>query len=190
MSFIPIITALASIAPTITAALKIGNGTIFKKAVDTLAAFVGAKGLSPEEINLRLNKIDQETFLKLKELDQQFQLTVAQHAHELSLLEAQVNLVMAETTKEDAKSEDKFQSRWRPFIAWNCGFAFSYHFLILPIIISILAFTIFFNVAPATVDLVIERLPKLDIYSILGVLGYLLGYGGYRTYEKKQGIKK
>jgi hypothetical protein len=73
-----------------------------------------------------------------------------------------------------------FKGGWRPFIGWVCGSAFAYHFVLQPVIV--------FVVLAVGVDL--PPLPEFDMTSLMTVLMGMLGLGGLRTYEKKQGIAK
>lgn len=79
----------------------------------------------------------------------------------------------------DAASASKFQSWWRPAVAWVCVLAFAINYLIFPIINYILAF---FDKSVAT--------PAFDSGELMTLLFGLLGLGGLRTYEKYKGIAK
>lgn len=92
-------------------------------------------------------------------------------AHELALAQIEVN-------KEEAKSNDPFKSRWRPFIGWVCGVAFAWHFIGQPVAVF----------AIAVGGYSIPELPAFDMGTLLTVLGGLLGLGGLRTYEKHKGV--
>lgn len=85
---------------------------------------------------------------------------------------AQVNVNQAE-----AQSGSLFIAGWRPFIGWVCATAFTYNFVVLPI----LQFIYIASGHPLT-------LPVFDINSVLGILGGMLGLGGLRTYEKVKGL--
>ena len=61
-----------------------------------------------------------------------------------------------------------------------CGVAFAYHFVLQPLIV--------FGVTAAGVD--IPALPEFDMGSLMTVMMGMLGLGGLRSYEKKQGITK
>lgn len=103
---------------------------------------------------------------------------------ELALLAAKGELDLLvgqlEVNKNEAESQDPFVSRWRPFIGWVCGVAFAYHFLIVPLLISI--------ASVSGVD--VSQIPRFDMDALLYVLGGLLGLGGLRTVEKiKQVVK-
>jgi hypothetical protein len=95
------------------------------------------------------------------------------HAQDLALAQIEVN-------KAEAASGSVFKGGWRPFIGWVCGGAFAYHFVLQPVIV--------FAVLTAGVEL--PPLPEFDMTSLLTVLMGMLGLGGLRTYEKKQGITK
>jgi hypothetical protein len=95
------------------------------------------------------------------------------HAQDLALAQIEVN-------KAEAASGSLFKGGWRPFIGWVCGSAFAYHFVLQPVIV--------FVVLAVGVDL--PPLPEFDMTSLMTVLMGMLGLGGLRTYEKKQGITK
>jgi hypothetical protein len=61
--------------------------------------------------------------------------------HELKTLFHEANLAQIELLKEDAKSTNWFQNFWRPFVGWTCGVAMAYHFVIQPLLITILTAT-------------------------------------------------
>ena len=95
------------------------------------------------------------------------------HSHEAMLSQIEVN-------KAEASSGSVFKGGWRPFIGWVCGAAFAYHFVIQPFIL--------FGVAVAGVQ--IPELPTFDMGSLMTVMMGMLGLGGLRSYEKKQGLTK
>lgn len=99
---------------------------------------------------------------------------------ELAEMEAMVrlNLAQVEVNKSDSEKGGFFQSGWRPFVGWVCGGVFAYHFLVQPFLIFVLS--------AVGVSVMI---PDVDIEMILAILGYLLGYGGYRTLEKWKGVR-
>ena len=95
------------------------------------------------------------------------------HSHEALLAQIEVN-------KTEAASGSVFKGGWRPFIGWVCGAAFAYHFVLQPFIL--------FGVAVAGVA--IPELPTFDMGSLMTVMMGMLGLGGLRSYEKKQGLTK
>ena len=93
-------------------------------------------------------------------------------AHEVALAQIEVN-------KEEAKHRTVFVAGWRPFTGWVCATALAYHFILEPVIV--------FSLALYNIQL---TLPQFDMASLLTVLMGMLGLGGLRTYEKKQGLTK
>ena len=108
----------------------------------------------------------------------------AKLAHEIATMSdnhAQHALMgQLEINKAEAASGSLFKGGWRPFIGWVCGVAFAYHFVLQPLIV--------FGVTAAGVD--IPALPEFDMGSLMTVMMGMLGLGGLRSYEKKQGITK
>ena len=95
------------------------------------------------------------------------------HAQELAKGQLEIN-------KAEAASGSIFKGGWRPFIGWVCGVAFAYHFVLQPFIV--------FGVTAAGVE--IPELPAFDMGSLMTVMMGMLGLGGLRSYEKKQGLTK
>lgn len=100
--------------------------------------------------------------------------TMAQkHAHEIAMAQIEVN-------KAEAASSSVFKGGWRPFIGWTCGVAFSYHFILQPLLIFILV----------SLGHPVPQLPAFDMASLMTVLMGMLGLGGLRTFEKYKGVSK
>lgn len=95
------------------------------------------------------------------------------HAQELAKGQLEIN-------RAEAASGSVFKGGWRPFIGWVCGIAFAYHFVLQPLIV--------FGVTAAGVE--IPELPSFDMGSLMTVMMGMLGLGGLRSYEKKQGLTK
>ena len=95
------------------------------------------------------------------------------HAQELAKGQLEIN-------KAEAASGSVFKGGWRPFIGCVCGVAFAYHFVLQPFIV--------FGVTAAGVE--IPELPSFDMGSLMTVMMGMLGLGGLRSYEKKQGLTK
>lgn len=76
--------------------------------------------------------------------------------------------LQAEINKVEAQNRSMFVSGWRPFIGWICGFAFGFHYIVMPLL---LAYT---DIKPV----------EFDTNSLFTVLMGMLGLGGMRTYEK------
>ena len=99
--------------------------------------------------------------------------------HELKTELHRANMAQIEVNKEEAKHRTVFVAGWRPFTGWVCASALAYHFILEPVIVFVLAL---FNIQ--------LTLPQFDMGSLLIVLMGMLGLGGLRTYEKKQGLTK
>jgi hypothetical protein len=109
---------------------------------------------------------------KRKEAEEAFRLALESNEFQLAIEQIKVNAI-------EAASNDKFTSRWRPFIGWTCGTAFALHFVIFPILNY---FTVLFGFSAVTI--------VFDMQSLMYALGGLLGLGGFRTYEKIKGVTK
>jgi hypothetical protein len=99
--------------------------------------------------------------------------------HELRTELHRANLAQIEINKEEAKSRHWFVASWRPCVGWICALALGYHFIVSPITIFAL------SIAGLQYDL-----PVFDMNSLMTILMGMLGLGGLRTYEKKQGLTK
>jgi hypothetical protein len=86
-------------------------------------------------------------------------------AHEIAIAQIAVN-------KEDAKGA-WFQAGWRPAVGWVCVAGFTVNFLLSPLL--------------APFGIVV---PQADTSTMLPVLMGMLGLGGLRSYEKKNGLTK
>jgi hypothetical protein len=100
----------------------------------------------------------------------------ARLAHDLSTQQAM--LAQIEVNKAEAASGSVFKGGWRPFIGWVCGVAFAYHFVLQPFIVFVVA----------AAGIAIPELPTFDMGSLMTVMMGMLGLGGLRSYEKKQGL--
>ena len=108
----------------------------------------------------------------------------ARIAHELATMgekhAQQLALAQIEVNKAEAASGSIFKGGWRPAVGWVCASAFAYHFVLQPILLFVVALT----------GTELPTLPEFDMSTLLPVLGGMLGIGGLRSYEKKQGITK
>ena len=92
---------------------------------------------------------------------------------------ANIDLANLKINEADAKSGNWFQSGWRPFIGWSCGFALAYTYVMQPILT--------FGLAQAGY---LIDLPAVNLGEMMPVLMGMLGLGGLRTFEKVKGISK
>jgi hypothetical protein len=115
-----------------------------------------------------------------------FKLLEMQQKGELALLAADTDLakLQIQTNVEEAKHPSLFVAGWRPHIGWVCGFAFSYHYLLLPFL-QFLVFTF------GTAEMVkqVAMLPAIDLGTMMPVLVGMLGLGAMRTYEKAKDVE-
>lgn len=107
------------------------------------------------------------------------QLLQLQQTGELATLTATTDLAKAQAAinQQEAASGNLFIAGGRPFIIWVCGSAFALNYLVEPIT----SWVLIISGHPMV-------LPKLDISEMMPVLLGLLGLGGYRTYEKINGV--
>ena len=111
---------------------------------------------------------------KLELLKMQQTGELAQLAAETELAKGQIEVNQAE-----AGSSSLFVAGWRPWIGWVCGVAFSYHFVVQPLLAFILA-----SIGHQVV------LPVFNMDALYTVLLGMLGLGGMRTVEKIRGATK
>ena len=76
--------------------------------------------------------------------------------------------LQSEINKVEAQSRSVFVAGWRPFIGWVCGFAFAFHYIVMPLLIA------YTDIKPV----------DFDTNSLFTVLMGMLGLGGLRTFEK------
>lgn len=91
----------------------------------------------------------------------------------------------------EAANSNFFVSGARPAALWVCVAIFAYHFLIQDIIIFLLTLAmIAFGADAILFNEIISIMPKLDIDTMLYVMGGLLGLGGLRTVEKIKSVAR
>jgi len=83
------------------------------------------------------------------------------------------------TNQVEAAHRTVFVAGWRPYIGWVCGAAFTYHFVLQPVLV--------FGFAAAGHPV---ALPVFDMSVLTTVLMGMLGLGGLRTYEKIKGTAR
>jgi Holin of 3TMs, for gene-transfer release len=107
--------------------------------------------------------------LAVLQLQQSGQLAEEQNSLQQSL--AQIDL-----DKTEAASTSFFRSGWRPYVGWICGTGLCYQFLLQPLV----AWLSLIKHWPVP--------PTLDLSTLVTILGALLGFGGYRSFEKVKGL--
>ena len=70
-------------------------------------------------------------FIPDKNLKMKLQKEMTMAFHDANLAQIQLN-------KQEAAHKNIFVAGWRPFVGWTCGIALAYHFVLSPIIETIL----------------------------------------------------
>ena len=97
---------------------------------------------------------------------------------EWARLVASSELAQIEVNKTEAAHESVFVSGWRPAIGWICGASFAWSFVVQPFLV--------FGLAVAGVT--IPPLPVLDNAELMAILLGMLGLGGMRSWDKRNGV--
>lgn len=79
----------------------------------------------------------------------------------------------------EAANQSVFVAGWRPFVGWCCGVAVAYTYIVQPCIVSI--------VVLAGKQFDASKLPHLDLPTLIGLLGSMLGMGVMRSVDKITG---
>jgi hypothetical protein len=107
----------------------------------------------------------------------QLELLKLQQAGEFRVLEADLQLALAQTkiNEVEAAAPDAFRGGWRPAAGWVCVLGLGYQFLFQPLA----AWSGGIQGWPAP--------PVLDLGDLYGLLFGMLGLGAYRSFEKTKG---
>lgn len=97
-------------------------------------------------------------------------------------LEKSGELAQIAVNAQEAKHDSIFVAGWRPFIGWVCGLAFTWAFLLYPM----LSFFVVALGLPVDLTLV----PELDLAAMMPVLMGMLGLGAMRSWEKREGVAR
>lgn len=90
---------------------------------------------------------------------------------QLEELKAQTSLMLEQMNinKEEAKNASMWVAGARPFIMWICGCSLAYNYILQPMLG-------FFTGWP---------MPALDSTELMALLMGMLGFGAYRSYDKR-----
>lgn len=118
--------------------------------------------------------------------DQQVELLRMANALEsrLNEVEARAQQGQIDLNKIDAQSGSMFKGGWRPSLGWCCVSGLVYTFLLrplLPWIIEVVAL-----ITGNTLTLPV--MPALDTKDLMALVMALLGFGGFRMFEKIKGV--
>lgn len=113
-----------------------------------------------------------------KKAEAQIELIKLQQAGEFKQIEADLaaQLAQIDVNKAEATNPSIFVSGWRPAAGWSCVFGLFYSFIGQPLFTWIAAFW----GKPAA--------PTIDVMELMVLLTGMLGLGGLRSYEKKNGV--
>ena len=92
----------------------------------------------------------------------------------------ELKLAQIELNKQEASHTSVFVSGWRPMLGWVCGLGFAMNFLIAPVGTFLCAVAGYPEII----------FPQADVATMMPVLLGMLGLGGYRTYEKANGVSR
>lgn len=117
-------------------------------------------------------------------IDQLFTSDDERMAAKLKVLELEKSGELAQiaVNAQEAQHTSLFVAGWRPFIGWVCGFAFTWTFLLYPILQ--------FVVLVLGVPLDLSLLPVMDLSEMMPVLLGMLGLGAMRSYERRNGVER
>ena len=99
-------------------------------------------------------------------------------------LEAQAAQGQIDLNKIDAGSGSLFKGGWRPALGWVCVSGLAYTFLIRPVfpwLIQVIIIIFGWGI-------VLPVMPALDIKELMSLVMALLGFGGFRMYEKIKSV--
>lgn len=117
-------------------------------------------------------------------IDKLFTTDADRMAAKLKVLELEKSGELAQiaVNAQEAKHDSIFVAGWRPFIGWVCGLAFTWAFLLYPM----LSFFVVAFGLPVDLTLV----PELDLAAMMPVLMGMLGLGAMRSWEKREGVAR
>jgi len=160
--------AIASAAPALATAL---GGPLAGAAVAFLSKELGLSGQTTQDVANAVAGMTPADMVKMKQLDDQFKVQMAQQGISLQL--AQIG-----TNTEEAKSTNWWVAGWRPFVGWVGAVGLLYASFLLPLIQFL-----------AMVGGYTGKFPVLDTTITMQILFGLLGIGGLRTVEKVKGAE-
>jgi hypothetical protein len=95
----------------------------------------------------------------------------------LDQIEADLKKAQMEVNATEAQHPSIFVAGWRPFIGWAGGAAIAYNYIVQPLL----------YVALAANDVLVV-MPVLDIGTLMILVTGMLGFGGLRSFDKKNGV--
>jgi len=112
------------------------------------------------------------------QVNAELQKALSERQGEIDKAIAEAARAQAEINMKEAEHPSLFVSGWRPFVGWICGFGCAYGFILQPFLAWFAALASVANP------------PALDINTLIGLLGGLLGLGTLRTAEKIKDVAR
>ena len=104
-------------------------------------------------------------------------------AHEISTMAERHSQELAkgqlEINKTEAAHKSLFVAGWRPFCGWVCCLSMASNFLLIPMA----NFALALSSSPI-------HIPLIELSEMMPVLIGMLGFGAYRTIEKRSGVQR
>ena len=88
-------------------------------------------------------------------------------------------MAQMDVNKTEAQHKSIFVAGWRPFIGWISGSALAYNYIVQPLLF------VWLSAAGISVEM-----PQLDIGTLMMLMGGMLGFGAFRTFEKVKGVER
>lgn len=160
---------LGAVAPTLATML---GSPLAGAAVNALSKkLLGRDNGTLGEVTPLLQTASPDTLLKIKEVEKELKLGLAQTSAALRIGQMEVN-------KIEAANPNWFVSGWRPAAGWSCVAGLFYTFLLYPLL------------AWASTNIGLTTPPQIETGILVTMLGGLLGLGGMRGAEKYLGVAR
>lgn len=167
---------IGSVAPVLGTAL---GGPFGGAATKWLAGkLLGDENASESDLADAVLRASPEKLAEIKRLDNDFEVKMKELGIERDKLQLARDTKQIELNTQEVKSNNLFKSGWRPAVGWTCALGFGYATMIYPT----LTWLATVNNWPTP--------PVLETGLIITVLGGMLGIGGMRSWEKKQGLAR
>ncbi len=118
-----------------------------------------------------LDKFIEDKDQKLS-LAHQISTMAERHSQELAKGQLEIN-------KTEAAHRSLFVAGWRPFCGWVCCLSMASNFLLIPMA----NFALALSSSPI-------HIPLIELSEMMPVLIGMLGFGAYRTIEKRSGVQR